>query len=113
MRSGRLRDALAIEQAGAFAIVLECVPADLAQRHHREAGHRRADYRHWRGRPAATVKVLVIQDMLNMFGDLQPQVRQAICRRGWDNPESCRRLLPLEVPRPASSRMRTHHVFGK
>src|SRR5262245_838333 len=27
-----LEDALAVEQAGAFAIVLECVPADLAQR---------------------------------------------------------------------------------
>jgi 3-methyl-2-oxobutanoate hydroxymethyltransferase len=69
-----IRDAKAIEQAGAFALVLECVPTELASR------------------ITALVKiptigigagvgcdgqVLVIQDMLGMYGDLHPKfVRQ-------------------------------------
>ena len=65
-----LEDALAVEAAGAFAVVLECVPAKLAKLISEKlriptigigAG---AD---------CDGQVLVYQDMLNMYGDLVPK----------------------------------------
>jgi 3-methyl-2-oxobutanoate hydroxymethyltransferase len=81
-----IADAKAIEQAGAFALVLECVPSDLAAKITSMieiptigigAG------------PHCDGQVLVIQDMLGMYDDLHPkfvkqyadlgnQVRQAV-----------------------------------
>ncbi len=65
-----IRDAKAIEQAGAFAIVLECVPADLAERitamlHVPTIGIGAG--------AGCDGQVLVIQDMLGMYGDLHPK----------------------------------------
>lgn len=65
-----LEDALAVEQAGAFAVVVECVPARLGAKLTQAlkiptigigAG------------PDCDGQVLVIQDMLGLFPDLQPR----------------------------------------
>lgn len=65
-----LADARAVEQAGAFSIVLECIPAELAREVTRTlkiptigigAG------------PHCDGQVLVLQDMLGMYGDLHPK----------------------------------------
>ena len=65
-----LKDALALEKAGAFAIVLEAIPADLAALITKKltiptigigAGNQ------------TDGQVLVYQDMLGMFGDIQPK----------------------------------------
>lgn len=65
-----IRDAKAIEEAGCFAVVLECVPAALAQRITEEltiptigigAG------------PGCDGQVLVINDMLGMFPKMSPK----------------------------------------
>lgn len=69
-----LDDALAVEAAGAFAVVLECVPAKLAKLISEKLSI-----------PAIGIgagagcdgQVLVYQDMLNMYGDFVPKfVRQ-------------------------------------
>lgn len=65
-----LQDALAVEKAGAFAIVLEAIPADLAALITRKltiptigigAGNQ------------TDGQVLVYQDMLGMYGEMQPK----------------------------------------
>ena len=65
-----LEDALATEQAGAFAVVIECVPAELARKITTAlkiptigigAG------------PGCDGQVLVMHDMLGLFQDLQPR----------------------------------------
>jgi 3-methyl-2-oxobutanoate hydroxymethyltransferase len=65
-----IRDAKAIEQAGAFAIVLECVPADLAQR---ITSMLRVPTIGIGAGAGCDGQVLVIQDMLGMYGDLHPK----------------------------------------
>lgn len=65
-----ISDAKAIEQAGAFAIVLECVPADLAQR---ITSMLRVPTIGIGAGAGCDGQVLVIQDMLGMFGDLHPK----------------------------------------
>ena len=65
-----LQDALAVEKAGAFAIVLEAIPADLAELITKKltiptigigAGNQ------------TDGQVLVYQDMLGMYGEMQPK----------------------------------------
>lgn len=65
-----LEDALMIQEAGAFMMVLECIPTDLATLITQKldiptigigAG------------PGCDGQVLVFQDMLNMFGDMRPK----------------------------------------
>jgi 3-methyl-2-oxobutanoate hydroxymethyltransferase len=81
-----LADARAVEQAGAFAVVVECVPTELAAKITRSLSIPTI------GIGAGTDcdgQVLVIQDMLGMYGDLRPkfvkryaevgtQIRQAV-----------------------------------
>ncbi|MDO5156116.1 MAG: 3-methyl-2-oxobutanoate hydroxymethyltransferase [Eubacteriales bacterium] len=65
-----LSDAKAVEEAGAFAIVLECVPAKLAELVTKEVGIPTI------GIGAGNVcdgQVLVYQDMLGMFSDFTPK----------------------------------------
>lgn len=65
-----LQDALALEEAGAFSIVVECVPKGIAKRLKEEltipilgigAG------------PHVDCQVLVTQDLLGMYGEFQPK----------------------------------------
>ncbi len=65
-----MQDALAVEKAGAFAIVLEAIPADLAALITKKltiptigigAGNQ------------TDGQVLVYQDMLGMYGEMQPK----------------------------------------
>jgi 3-methyl-2-oxobutanoate hydroxymethyltransferase len=69
-----IRDSKAIEQAGAFALVLECVPSDLASRITAMVSIPTIGIGAGAG---CDGQVLVIQDMLGMYGDLHPKfVRQ-------------------------------------
>jgi len=65
-----VRDALAIEQAGAFAIVIECVPADLATRITSLVKIPTIGIGAGVG---CDGQVLVVQDMLGMYHDLHPK----------------------------------------
>ena len=65
-----IRDAKAIEQAGAFAIVLECVPADLAARVTSMLNVPTIGIGAGAG---CDGQVLVVQDMLGMYSDLHPK----------------------------------------
>lgn len=64
-----MEDALALEQAGCFALVLECIPSDLAARVTRKLTIPTIGI-------GAGVKcdgqVLVVHDLLGMFSELQP-----------------------------------------
>ncbi len=65
-----LADAKAVEEAGAFAVVLECVPAKLAELITKEIGIPTI------GIGAGNVcdgQILVYQDMLGMFSDFTPK----------------------------------------
>ena len=65
-----LEDALAVEEAGAVAVVLECVPAKLAELITSKVKIPTIDI----GAGAACDgQVLVYQDMLAMFGDFKPK----------------------------------------
>jgi 3-methyl-2-oxobutanoate hydroxymethyltransferase len=81
-----LADARAVEQAGAFAVVVECVPSDLAAQITAAVSIPTIGIG---AGPHCDGQVLVIQDMLGMYGDLRPkfvkryveagaQIRQAV-----------------------------------
>ena len=65
-----LADAKAVEEAGAFAMVVECVPADIV-RQIREATA--IPLIGIGAGPGCDGQVLVIQDMLGLYGDLAPK----------------------------------------
>jgi 3-methyl-2-oxobutanoate hydroxymethyltransferase len=65
-----LEDALAVEAAGAFAVVVECVPADVAARI--TAALKVPTIGIGAG-PACDGQVLVTPDLLGMFSDLRPR----------------------------------------
>jgi 3-methyl-2-oxobutanoate hydroxymethyltransferase len=69
-----LDDARAVEEAGAFAVVLECVPAKLAAF---ISSHLQIPTIGIGGGSGCDGQVLVYQDMLGMFSDYRPKfVRQ-------------------------------------
>jgi 3-methyl-2-oxobutanoate hydroxymethyltransferase len=63
-------DAKAVEQAGAFAIVVECVPTELAKRITQSVSIPTIGIG---AGPHCDGQVLVIQDMLGLYGDLRPK----------------------------------------
>src|SRR5262249_28973192 len=65
-----MEDALAVEAAGAFAIVIECVPADLAARV--TAAVKVPTIGIGAG-PGCDGQVLVTPDLLGLFDDLRPR----------------------------------------
>ena len=65
-----LDDARAVERAGAFAVVLECVPAKLAERVTKEISIPTIGIGAGAG---CDGQVLVYQDMLGMFTDFKPK----------------------------------------
>ena len=65
-----LDDALAIEQAGAFALVVECVPADLATQIRESVKIPTIGIGAGAG---CDGQVLVTHDMLGLFNDLHPR----------------------------------------
>ena len=65
-----LDEARAVEEAGAFAVVLECVPATLAERISREISIPTIGIGAGAG---CDGQVLVYQDMLGLFSDFTPK----------------------------------------
>ncbi len=65
-----ISDAKAVEEAGAFAVVLECVPAGLAELVTKEIGIPTIGIGAGNG---CDGQVLVYQDMLGMFSDFTPK----------------------------------------
>src|SRR3954452_24209277 len=65
-----LADARAVEQAGAFALVVECVPTELGKRITESVSIPTIGIG---AGPHCDGQVLVIQDMLGMYGDLRPK----------------------------------------
>jgi 3-methyl-2-oxobutanoate hydroxymethyltransferase len=65
-----LRDAKAVERAGAFALVLECVPAEMAKRITAAVGIPTIGIGAGAG---CDGQVLVGHDMLGLYGDLRPR----------------------------------------
>lgn len=72
-----LEDAKAVEEAGAFALVMECVPAKLAALVTKTLHIPTIGIGAGAG---CDGQVLVYQDMLGMFMDYQPEICPEVCR---------------------------------
>ena len=99
-----VQDAKAIEQSGAFGIVLECIPAELATR---ITGMLKIPTIGIGAGPGCDGQVLVIQDMLGLYDDLHPKfVKQyaeigATIRQAVSN--YCREVQEATFPTPDTS----------
>jgi 3-methyl-2-oxobutanoate hydroxymethyltransferase len=76
-----LEDALAIEQAGAFALVVECVPADMAQR---ISGAVKVPTIGIGAGAGCDGQILVTHDMLGLFEELRPRFVKQYADQGRD-----------------------------
>ena len=65
-----IEDAKALQDAGAFAIVVECVPSVVAKAMHEEV---RVPILGIGAGPYVDCQVLVTQDLLDMYGDFKPK----------------------------------------
>ena len=83
-----LEDALAVQEAGAFAVTLECVPPKLFRAHHEKARHHHHRYRRFARVRRAGVG---LAGYARHFG-LQAQIRQAFGRGGRDHARGVPRL---------------------
>ena len=74
-----VEDALAVEQAGAFSVVLECIPESIAARITQELSIPTIGI----GAGAACDgQVLVAQDMLGLFDDVRPRFAKHFAELG-------------------------------
>jgi 3-methyl-2-oxobutanoate hydroxymethyltransferase len=101
-----LQDAKAIEQAGAYAIVLEAVPADLARRITETVDIPTIGIG---AGPHCDGQVLVCYDFLGMFRDIQPKFVRRYAELG-DAVVSATREYVADVQRGAFPEAR--HSFG-
>ena len=102
-----LEDAKAVERAGAFAVVLECIPADLAARITRELtiptiGIGAGD--------ACDGQILVYMDMLGMFSDYTPKFVKHFAELGKEMKEA---FAAYEREVKAGAFPDAAHAFGK
>lgn len=72
-------DALAVEEAGAFAVVLECIPAELARR---ITAQLRIPTIGIGAGAGCDGQVLVTHDLLGLYGDLRPKFVKAYAELG-------------------------------
>ena len=102
-----LEDAKAVERAGAFAVVLECIPADLAARITRELtiptiGIGAGD--------ACDGQILVYMDMLGMFSDYTPKFVKHFAELGKEMKEA---FAAYDREVKAGAFPDAAHAFGK
>jgi 3-methyl-2-oxobutanoate hydroxymethyltransferase len=94
-----LDDALAVEAAGAFALVVECVPSEVAQRI--TAALKIPTIGIGAG-PHCDGQVLVTPDLLGLFGDLRPRFVKRYAEMGQEVvqavEEYCREVRSGEFP---------------
>jgi 3-methyl-2-oxobutanoate hydroxymethyltransferase len=76
-----LADAKAVEQAGAFAMVIECVPTELAAKITASVNIPTIGIG---AGPYCDGQVLVMQDMLGLYGDLRPKFVKRYTEAGSD-----------------------------
>ena len=76
-----IADARAVEEAGAFAVVLECVPAKLAEKISKELTIPTIGIGAGAG---CDGQVLVYQDMLDMYGGFKPKFVKCFANIGED-----------------------------
>ncbi len=99
-----LDDALAVQEAGAFAVVVECVPAEIATKI-TQALKVPTD-RHRRG-AACDGQVLVAHDMLGLFDDFHPRFAKQFADLGPTIVQAAESYC-REVPRRHLSRTGAH-----
>jgi len=99
-----LDDALATEKAGAFALVIECVPADLAQKV--TAAVKIPTIGIGAG-PGCDGQILVSHDLLGLFDDLRPRFVKQYAELGRDLIQAveayCREVREGAFPTPEHS----------
>jgi 3-methyl-2-oxobutanoate hydroxymethyltransferase len=99
-----LDDALAIEQAGAFALVVECVPADLAEQIRMAVKIPTIGIGAGAG---CDGQILVTHDMLGVFNDLHPRFVKQFANVGAAITDAveryCREVRAGEFPGPEHS----------
>lgn len=84
-----LEDAKRIEEAGAFAVVLECIPADLARKISETISIPTIGIG---AGPGCDGQVLVYQDMLALFSDFKPKFVKNFANIGEADDPSVQRL---------------------